>query len=157
MSFTIRDARKTDMPQVLELIQELAVFEKEPDAVEVTVADLEKEGFGAHPLFRCFVAAQNDNLVGIALVYFRFSTWKGRTIHLEDLIVRKEERGKGVGSALYKRVMEYGKEQGVRRVEWAVLDWNQPAIAFYEKSGANVLRDWYVVQMDEVGLASFLP
>ena len=157
MSYTIREATAQDMPQVLDLIQELADFEKEPEAVEVTVEDLTREGFGTHPLFHCFVAETADRgIVGIALVYFRFSTWKGRTVHLEDLIVRESMRGTGIGMALYTQVMQYAKEQGVRRVEWNVLDWNTPAVKFYERSGARILEGWQVVQMDEQGLHAFV-
>lgn len=156
MSFIIRDAEKQDMQQVLELIQELADFEKESDAVEVTKEDLIREGFGENPLFHCFVAEVEGNIRGIALVYYRFSTWKGRTIHLEDLIVNESMRGTGLGSALYKRVMQYAAEKGVKRVEWNVLDWNKPAVDFYKKSGAKILDGWQVVQMDEQGLQVFL-
>ena len=156
MENTIRKFRKEDLPQILELIQELADFEKEPDAVEVDISILEKEGMGDHPLFTCFVAEVNNRIEGIALVYFRFSTWKGRTVHLEDLIVRKEKRGTGLGSALYKKVIEYSLEQGVKRCEWVVRDWNSPAIEFYERSGATVLRDWHLVQMDEKAMEKYL-
>ncbi|GAA0715942.1 GNAT family N-acetyltransferase [Aquimarina litoralis] len=157
MDYIIREGVAGDMPQVLQLIKELAVFEKEPDAVEVTVDDLVKEGFGNKPLFHCFVAETAvGEIVGLALVYFRFSTWKGRTVHLEDLIVRESMRGSGIGMALYKRVMQYGKEKGVKRVEWNVLDWNTPAVNFYLKSGAKILEGWQVVQMDEQGLQAFV-
>jgi len=156
MDYIIREARSDDMPQVLLLIQELAIFEKEPDAVEVTVGDLIKDGFGAQPLFHCFVAEIGEEIVGLALVYYRYSTWKGKTIHLEDLIVRASMRGKGIGMSLYTRVMQYGKEKGVRRVEWNVLDWNKPAVDFYVKSGAKILEGWQVVQMDENGLKAFI-
>lgn len=152
----IREATKQDMPQVLDLIKELAIFEKEPDAVVTTVADLEKEGFGPQPLFKCFVAEVEDKIVGMALVYFRFSTWKGKTIHLEDLIVKKEMRGTGLGSALYAEVLKYAKTQNVRRVEWVVLDWNEGAIKFYERSGAKVKKDWLTVHMDEDGITNFI-
>ncbi len=144
------------MPQVLELIKELAVFEKEPDAVEITVADLELEGFGENPLFTCFVAELDDEIVGAALVYYRFSTWKGRTLHLEDLIVKEAKRGQGIGEALYKKVMQFAFDQGLKRVAWDVLDWNTGAIRFYERSGANVLKTWRVVHMDEKGLRNYL-
>lgn len=144
------------MPQVLKLIQELATFEREPEAVEVTVEELEREGFGEQPLFKCFVAEVGNEIVGMALMYFRFSTWKGRTIHLEDLIVKEKMRGSGLGSALYKEVINYAKSQNVKRVEWVVLDWNEGAIKFYERSGANVLNDWRTVQMDEKGITNFL-
>lgn len=152
----VREAIKSDMPQVLELIKELAIFEKEPDAVEVTVQDLEREGFGENPLFNCFVAELDEEIVGAALVYFRFSTWKGRTLHLEDLIVKEEKRGKGIGEALYKKVMQFAYESGLKRVAWDVLDWNTGAIRFYERSGANIVKDWRVVHMDEKGLKNFI-
>lgn len=152
----IRKGEKKDMKAVLELIQELATFEKEPDAVVVTVADLERDGFGDYPLFHTFVAEVENRIVGIALYYYRYSTWKGKTIHLEDLIVKEEMRGSGLGFALYSKIIEQGKTDNVRRIEWAVLDWNTPAIDFYIKSGAKVLDDWRVAQMDENGINEFL-
>lgn len=152
----VREAIKNDMPQVLELIKELAIFEKEPDAVEVTVQDLEREGFGENPLFNCFVAEMDDEVVGAALVYFRFSTWKGRTLHLEDLIVKEAKRGNGIGEALYKKVMHFAFDRGLKRVAWDVLDWNTGAIRFYERSGANIVKDWRVVHMDEKGLKNYI-
>lgn len=144
------------MPAVLDLIKALAAFENEPDAVVVTVSDLERDGFSAAPLFESFIAEVAGEVVGMALYYYRYSTWKGRTIHLEDLIVREKMRGSGLGLLLYAAVIEQGKKEGVRRIEWNVLDWNTPAIAFYEKSGAKVLGDWRVAQMDENGIDAFL-
>ena len=158
----VREAIKTDMPQVLELIKELAIFEKVPDAVEVTVDDLDREGFGENPLFYCFVADASaemgieSEIVGAALVYYRFSTWKGRTLHLEDLIVKESERGKGIGEALYKKVMHFAFDRGLKRVAWDVLDWNTGAIRFYERSGANIVKDWRVVHMDEKSLKNYI-
>lgn len=151
----IRRGLMEDMPAVLELIKELAAFENEPDAVVVTVADLQRDGFGNSPLFETFVAEVQGEIIGMALFYYRYSTWKGKTIHLEDLIVKENHRGTGAGSALYRAVMHFAKEQGLRRVEWAVLNWNTPAINFYEKSGAKVFDDWRTVQMDEQGLTNF--
>lgn len=156
MEFKIRKSEKKDIPAILELIRELAHFEKEPEAVEVDVAELEREGFGDHPLFTCFVAEVNGQIEGMALAYFRFSTWKGRTVHLEDLIVREKMRGTGLGSALYRKVIEYALEQGCKRTEWVVLDWNQPAIDFYKKSGATVFDNWNTVQMDEKAMKEFI-
>lgn len=156
MEFNIREAVKSDMVAVHKLITELAIFEKEPDAVQVTVSDLERDGFGQNPLFHCFVAEANHQIVGIALVYPRYSTWRGPVIHLEDLIVTQNMRGKGVGGALLKQVVQYGVEKKVRRIGWEVLDWNEPAIKFYEDCGANVMRDWHVVQMDEMAMKKFL-
>ena len=152
----IRKALKKDMPSVLELIQELAIFEKEPDAVVVTVDDLVRDGFSENPLFQCFVAEVDGEIIGMALYYYRYSTWKGKTIHLEDLIVKENKRGTGAGFALYKEIIKQGKADNVRRIEWNVLDWNTPAINFYEKSGAKVLGDWRVVHMDDKGIEQFL-
>ena len=161
----IRKGNPEDMEAVLSLIQELAAFEKEPDAVQITAQDLVRDGFGAHPLFHVFVAevelAENNQkasqqVVGIALYYYRYSTWKGKTIHLEDLIIKEKMRGTGLGYALYSAVIAQGKADGVRRIEWNVLDWNTPAIAFYEKSGAKVLEEWRVAQMDEKAINHFV-
>jgi len=151
----IRKGTPEDMPAVLELIKELAAFENEPDAVAITVKDLERDGFGTAPLFNTFVAEVNGKIIGMALFYFRYSTWKGKTIHLEDLIVTESMRGTGAGSLLYKEVFKFARLQNVRRVEWAVLNWNTPAIAFYEKTGAKIFDDWRVAQMDEEGITNF--
>ncbi|SHJ56898.1 L-amino acid N-acyltransferase YncA [Arenibacter nanhaiticus] len=156
MDYTIRDARAEDMAQVHQLIHELAVYEKEPDAVEVTPADLERDGFGAEKLFHCFVAEVDGSIVGMALLFHRYSTWKGPIIHLEDLIVTEKMRGSGLGDALLTEVVRYGHQRGVRRINWEVIDWNDPAIAFYESRGAKVLRDWDVVHLDEKGIEIFL-
>ena len=152
----IRKGKIEDMPAVLGLIKELATFEKEPNAVVVTVADLERDGFGESPLFHTFIAEEKEEIIGMALYYYRYSTWKGKTIHLEDLIVKEEKRGSGLGFKLYSEVIAQGKCDGVRRIEWNVLDWNTPAIEFYEKSGAKVFKDWLVAQMDEKGIDAFL-
>ncbi|MDH7912250.1 GNAT family N-acetyltransferase [Winogradskyella sp. SYSU M77433] len=151
-----RLATKQDMPRVLELINELAIYEKEPDAVEVTVADLEKDGFGDDKKFTCFVIEDNNTVEGLALVYTRYSTWKGNVLHLEDLIVNEKHRGKGFGKKLLDTVVKHGKNLGVKRVSWEVLDWNEPAITFYEKNGANVMRDWDVVHLDKTGIENYL-
>ena len=152
----IRKATPADMNSVLDLIKELAVFEKEPNAVIVIVDDLVKDGFSENPLFQCFVAEIDEEINGIALYYYRYSTWKGKTIHLEDLIIRESKRGTGAGFALYSEIIRQGKRDNVRRIEWAVLDWNTPAIEFYRKTGAKVLDDWRVAQMDEQGIDEFL-
>lgn len=152
----IREARKEDMAQVLQLIKELAVFEREPDAVEVTVEELQRDGFGPDPAFHCFVAEVKGEIEGMALTFQRYSTWKGKAVHLEDLIVSEKMRGKGLGSALFAEVIRYGHKKGVKRIEWNVLDWNEPAIAFYEKHGAKTLRDWDVVQLNEQGIKNYM-
>ena len=156
MQYTIREATAKDMQYVLELIKELASFEKEASAVEVTTDDLVQDGFGAEKLFHCFVAEHNSKIVGMALIYSRYSTWKGPIIHLEDLVVSETMRGTGLGTALLNEVVKYCAQQGVKRISWEVLDWNEPAIAFYEKKGARVLRDWDVVHLDEKGIQNYL-
>lgn len=156
MRFTIRNAKATDMPKVLDLIKELAIFEEEPDAVEVTVEDLVNDGFGPNPAFKCFVAIVNHQVVGAALVYNRFSTWKGKILHLEDLIVRENKRGYGIGTALLDEVVKYGHSLNVKRINWEVLDWNEKAIGLYEKKGAKILKDWNVVHLDETGIKNYI-
>jgi len=151
----IRKGTENDMPAVLNLIKELAIFENEPHAVVVSVADLVRDGFGESPLFTTFVAEDQNLIIGMALFYYRFSTWKGKTIHLEDLIVTESKRGTGAGFKLYTEVIKEGKRENVRRIEWNVLDWNTPAIDFYKKSGAKVVEDWRVVHMDEEGIDNF--
>ena len=155
-NMTIRKGTKEDMQAVLDLIIELAVFEKEPDAVVVTQEDLIRDGFSDNPLFHTFVAENDGEIIGMALYYYRYSTWKGKTIHIEDLVVKENHRGTGAGLALYTEIIKQGKKDDVRRIEWNVLDWNENAIKFYEKSGAKILKDWYVVQMDEIGINTFL-
>ena len=156
MRFRIRNAQKNDMPQVLSLIKELAVFEKEPEAVEVTIRDLENDGFSENPSFHCFVAEVHGKIEGMALVYNRYSTWKGKALHLEDLIVSDVMRGAGIGSALLDEVVKYGHHLGVKRITWEVLDWNEPAIVFYEKKGANIMRDWNVVHLNEQAIKNYI-
>ena len=155
----IRKGIPEDMKAVLELIQELATFEKEPEAVVISEKDLIRDGFGDTPLFHVFVAELESNpkeIVGIALYYYRYSTWKGKTIHLEDLVVKQSMRNNGIGNALYSEIIKQAKKDGVRRIDWNVLDWNTNAIEFYKKSGAKVLDDWRVAQMDEEAIMRFL-
>ncbi|ADF50824.1 GNAT family N-acetyltransferase [Zunongwangia profunda] len=148
MEYQIREAKREDMPKVLELIMELAKHENAEDQVEISVKDLETEGFN-NGNFKCFVADVDGKLAGMALVYFRFSTWKGRTVHLEDLIVTESMRGTGLGGALYNQVVKYGYEHGVKRVEWVVSEGNKNAIEFYENTGADIKKNWYTVHMNE--------
>ena len=156
MDFTIRKATKEDMPAVLGLIIELAVFEEEPDAVEVTSNSLIADGFGDSPAFNCFVAETNNKVVGAAIIYNRFSTWKGKILHLEDLIVSQDMRGNGIGTALLDEVVKHGNALGVKRINWEVIDWNEGAIKLYERKGAKVLRDWNVVHLDENGIKNYI-
>ena len=156
MEFIIRKGLETDMQSVLDLIIELAVFEKEPDAVEITVDNLIKDGFSINPKFKVFVAEENGVVIGIALFYERYSTWKGKTIHLEDLMVTESKRKLGAGKALYTAVLKYAFDNDFNRVAWEVIDWNANAIEFYKRTGATYLNDWSVVQMNKENLAKFI-
>jgi GNAT superfamily N-acetyltransferase len=156
MDFIVRLGQEKDMQSVLNLITELAVFEKEPDAVEITVEDLIKDGFSKNPKFKVFVAEQENTIIGIALFYERFSTWKGRSIHLEDLIVTKSKQKIGAGKALYTAVLKYAHDHDFKRVAWEVIDWNTNAVEFYKSTGATYLNDWSVVQMDKENLSKFI-
>lgn len=149
MDFVIRWATPQDIPAILQLIKELAVYEKEPDAVEVTEATLQKYGFSDEGFFHCYVAEFRGNVIGMALFYPRFSTWKGKSIHLEDLIVTHSMRGKGVGRALLDHVVLFAHKQQLKRVEWVVLDWNTPAVEFYKSYGAHVMQEWNTVHLSE--------
>lgn len=144
------------MPKVLNLIKELAQFEKEPEAVEVTVEELIKDGFKDNPEFICFVAEIDNEIEGMALAYLRYSTWKGTVLHLEDLIIKQKSRGSGIGTSLLDKVVKYGHEIGVKRVSWEVLNWNKPAIDFYNKKGAYIKKGWRVVHLDEHGIKNYI-
>lgn len=145
------------MQAVLDLITELAVFEKLPNEVEITLDILLHDGFSNSPKFKTFVAEEsNGAIIGMALFYDRYSTWKGKAIHLEDLMVTKEKRGIGAGKALYKAVLNYAHKNNYKRVAWEVLDWNTNAITFYESTGAKILDGWLVVQMSEEKLQQFV-
>lgn len=152
----IRKATENDVPAILGLIQELASFEREPDAVAVTEPELLQDGFGESPLFSCFVAIIESKVVGMALFYPCYSTWKGRSWHLEDLIVTEPYRGKGIGFALLKKFIFFAHNTGVRRIQWVVLDWNTTAINFYEKHGAKTLSDWNITQMTAGAMQKFI-
>ena len=152
----IRIANRSDMTSVLSLIKELARFENDPDAVELRVENLVNDGFDDQPAFHVYVAEVDEIIVGIALFYMRYSTWKGKSLHLEDLIVEEQNRGKGIGKALYSAVLKYAHEKKYKRVSWEVLDWNKPAIDFYKRSGAKILDGWKVVHMDEISLDHFI-
>ena len=156
MNALIRKAEKKDSLAILNLIKELALFEKEPESVKLKLSDIENDGFGTKPLFECIVAEINKRIIGMAIYYPRYSTWKGPTIHLEDLIVSEQYKGKGIGTQLYSNFIKMALNSGVKRVEWNVLDWNSPAINFYKKSGAKVLDDWRSVQMHQSEMKKYL-
>ncbi len=156
MDFLIRKGLKEDMESVYKLIHELAVYENEPEAVKISVDDLMNDGFKELPEFEVFVAEVNTEIVGMALYYKRYSTWEGKSLHLEDLIVNQEFRGKGIGKALYVELMKVAYNNDIKRVEWEVIDWNKPAIDFYLSTGATMIENWNLCQMNRTNMKSFL-
>ena len=150
MEIIIRKGLKADLPAALALINELAEFEKAPQDVVVTLADMERDGFGEQPAFEFFVAEHNGCVIGMALYYIKYSTWKGKVIFLEDLIVTERYRRYKVGSKLFNALLQLAKQMGVRRFEWQVLDWNAPAIEFYKKYNAQFLNEWLNCRLTEV-------
>jgi len=142
MEINIRKAVKEDCPRLLELITELAIYEKAPNDVTVTPEHFVESGFGAHPVWWAFVAEVDGRLEGFALYYVRYSTWKGQAMYLEDIIVTESMRGKKLGKLLFDRLIEEAKEKKWSRIIWQVLDWNEPAINFYKKYNASFDHEW---------------
>ncbi len=142
MSVEVRRGVENDIPELLNCIKELALYEKAPDEVEMTEELLLKDGFGDRPLFQFFVAEEAGEIKGIALYYEKYSTWKGRCLFLEDLIVKEQYRHQGVGELLLNRLKIEAKGKGAKRLEWVVLDWNEPAINFYLKQNASIDKEW---------------
>ena len=142
MQIHIRVGAKSDIPRALELVKELAVYEKAGSEVEVTTSEMEKWGFGAEKVFSFIVAEVDDKVVGLALYYYKYSTWKGKCIYLEDIIVTESMRGKGIGKLLFEEILKVAKQEGVRRLEWQVLEWNEPAINFYKKYPTIFDPEW---------------
>lgn len=130
---TIRTGTKLDLPQVLELIKELALYERAPHEVTNTVERMEQDGFGANPIYGLFVAENERGIVGISIYYWRYSTWKGKRLYLEDIIVTEKERGSGIGKRLFDRTMQHALDENCTGMLWQVLEWNEPAINFYKK------------------------
>lgn len=141
-SITIRKGRKEDVSVVFKLIKELALYEKAPEQVTLTLNELENDGFGEDPIYGLFVAESGNQIIGIALYYEKYSTWTGRCIFLEDIIVTESQRGKGIGHQLFEAVLGVAKERNSARMEWQVLDWNEPAINFYKKYDAALDGEW---------------
>lgn len=155
MDVRIRKAKIEDMPRVLELIQELATYEKAPDEMINTVENLERDGFGESKVFDCIVAEGDDLIVGFALFFTGYSTWKGRTLYLEDFIVSETYRGKGYGKLLFEEVIAEAKRREVKRMDWQVLEWNEHAIQFYKKYKATLDGEWYNGRFFEEDLNHF--
>jgi len=141
-NITIRKAQAKDVQAIHAMIKALALYEKAPDEVEVTVKELEKDGFGPSPAYRCIVAEKDDEVVGFALYFIRYSTWKGRCVYLEDFLVNEEFRGLGIGGLLFDEMISIAKQLKVRLMTWQVLDWNEPAIGFYKKYNAEFDGEW---------------
>ncbi len=142
MEIKIRQGTKQDLPRTLELVRELAEFERAPHEVINTVEKMEEDGFGKNPIYGFFVAEQNGTIIGISLYYWRYSTWKGKRLYLEDIIVTENERGKGAGKLLFDRTMEKALEENCTGMMWQVLEWNEPAIKFYKKYGSKLDDEW---------------
>ncbi|HZY38592.1 MAG TPA: GNAT family N-acetyltransferase [Mucilaginibacter sp.] len=142
MNINLRLAKKEDCPRLLELVQELALFERAPEEVTVTLQEFEDAGFGKRPVWKAFVAEVDGAIAAFALYYVRYSTWKGCRMYLEDLIVTEEMRGKGLGKLLFDRLIVEAKEIGFNGMTWQVLDWNEPAIKFYKKYEASIEGGW---------------
>ena len=130
---TIRTGTKLDLPQALELIKELALYERAPQEVTNTVERMEQDGFGVNPIYGMFVAENDRGIVGISIYYWRYSTWKGKRLYLEDIIVTEKERGNGIGKLLFDRTMQHALDEKCTGMLWQVLEWNEPAINFYKK------------------------
>src|SRR6185369_14793685 len=142
MEITIRRAIKEDCPRLLELVQELATYEKAPNEVTVTLDHFIESGFGKNPVWWTFVAEADGVIQGFALYYIRYSTWKGQAMYLEDILITNEMRGKGIGKLLFDRLIEEAREKKFNRIIWQVLDWNEPAINFYKKYNADIDPGW---------------
>ena len=158
-SLNIRPATPADIPQILAFIRDLATYEREPDAVHATEADLLRDGFGPTKRFDCLIAELNESgktiPAGFALYFHNYSTWRGHAgIHIEDLYVNPEYRGKGIGKALLTSVAAIAVAEGCSRIQWDVLEWNTPAIGFYEQMGARMLMDWRTMRVTGEALPS---
>ena len=155
ISPTLRRGQESDLPRVLALIQELAAYEREPDAVTNTLDMMRHDGFGPEPIFGFFVLESGDDLIGLALFYTAYSTWKGRMMFLEDLVVTEAARRGGYGRLLFDAVVAEAQRTSAQRMKWQVLDWNEPAIAFYKKLGANIEGEWLNGNLTAADLAAY--
>ena len=144
----IRRAVKNDCPRLLELVKELAVYEKAPNEVTVSLEHFTNSGFGKNPVWWAFVAEENGIIQGFALYYIRYSTWKGQAMYLEDILVTEKMRGKGIGKLLFERLIEEAGEKGFKRITWQVLEWNETAIHFYKKYHAKFDAEWVNCSLD---------
>jgi GNAT superfamily N-acetyltransferase len=142
MEIKIRRAVREDCPRMLELVHELATFERAPDEVTVTLGHFEESGFGSKPVYWAFVAEEGGVIVAFALYYIRFSTWKGQRMYLEDILVTESHRGRKIGQLLMERLIEEAKEKKLNGISWQVLEWNEPAIKFYSRYNPTFDAEW---------------
>jgi len=149
MKVSIRKGEKRDIPQVLQLVKELALYERAPQEVITTVEQMEKDGFGENPIFRFLVAEMEEVIIGIALYYTAYSTWKGKYIYLDDLIVTEKQRRTGAGKLLFDALLKEAKHEGANQMRWHVLEWNEPAINFYKKYNAVLDPEWITGRMSK--------
>jgi GNAT superfamily N-acetyltransferase len=155
MLYNIRKGIKSDIPQIFDLIRELAIYENSLSEVEITLEKLEKDGFGANPLFEFFVAESDGSIAGLALFFIYYSTWKGKSIYLEDLFVKENCRGKGMGKKLFGAFVKHARENDFDNILWQVLHWNKPAIDFYLASGAILDNKWINCRLGKDKIISF--
>ncbi|MCX7743472.1 MAG: GNAT family N-acetyltransferase [Flavobacteriales bacterium] len=148
-SFSLRPAKKVDAPEILRLIKLLAEYEKAPHEVTNTVEDIIRDGFGENPIFWVIVAEADQRIVGMSLWYIRYSTWKGKCLYLEDIIVEEPYRGKGIGKALFEATIHAAKNMQAKAMVWQVLDWNTPSIEFYKKYGCELDNTWINCKLTE--------
>lgn len=152
----IRIGVKSDLPRVLELIKELAEYEKAPQEVTNTLALMEVDGFGAHPIYGFYVAEEEGTILGISLYYYRYSTWKGKRLYLEDIVVTQSHRGRGIGKMLFDQTMKKALEENCTGIMWQVLDWNTPAIEFYKRYGARLDSEWVNCHLEAADIRKIL-
>lgn len=157
MKIIIRKAAEKDMPHVFNLIKELAVFEKAPNEVTNTVADMIRDGFGKEKVFDSTVAELDGEIVGMAVYHFKYSTWKGKGVYLDDIIVTEKHRNKGIGKLLFEEVIRYSKSAGAKQLHWQVLDWNEAAISFYRKYNPSFDSEWINCKLSDRQMIDLLP
>ena len=151
-TIAIREGNEGDFPEIMQMIKELAEFERAPDSVRNSVLQMEKE----KDSFRSFVAHEDGRIVGYAIYYLAYYTWVGKSLYLDDIYVKPQFRSKKVGTMLFRKVFEVARKEGCKRVRWQVLDWNSNAIGFYKKQGASISKEWLNCDFDEQGIRGFL-
>jgi GNAT superfamily N-acetyltransferase len=157
MEYIIRKATREDVPQIKKLIEGLALYEKAPEEVTVTEAQLLEDGFGENPIYQCCVAEANEELLGFSLFYIAYSTWKGKLIYLDDFYVKEEYRTHGIGKKLMDEVILFAQSVNANQVRWAVLEWNHLAIKFYKKLNVEMDNEWIFCRMNKQQILNYKP